>query len=274
MNAVLDRVEPQSQAQEAVTKGPALDITQWAREGRMPLADLMAYADQLQSQGHLQAACNLYGLWLGASQDPRRHVAYFNYGTLLQSNGQSEQAMLAYQAALAIDPQFAQANINLGLTLERLDKSEQALQAWARVVGQRLLSGGPSVELQTTALNHIGRVQEQLKQYVQAEQALEDSLRLNPRQPGVIQHWVHIRQKACKWPVYKALPGISMGEMVRATSPLAMLALTDDPVQQLLTAQSFVGRTYSTKEERLSDGRIYQAQCRLVWNLTSQAPMS
>ena len=29
--------------------------------------------------------------------------------------------------------------------------------------------------------------------------------------------------------------------MLMATSPLAMLALTDDPVQQLLTAHAYVG---------------------------------
>jgi predicted O-linked N-acetylglucosamine transferase (SPINDLY family) len=67
-------------------------------------------------------------------------------------------------------------------------------------------------------------------------------LALNPKQPGVIQHWVHIRQKACKWPVYKELPNISRNEMLMATSPLAMLAMTDDPVQQLLTAHAFVGQ--------------------------------
>lgn len=234
------------------------DLAQLARDGQMSFSELLAYTNELQSLGHPQAACNLYGLWLPASTDPQRHVAYFNYGTLLQSTGQTEQAKLAYQAALALQPHFAQASINLGLTHERLGQNEQALQAWAQVVGQRLLPHAPAVELQITALNHIGRVQEQLRNYLQAEQALEDSLRLNPRQPGVIQHWVHIRQKACKWPVYQELPGIGLGEMLRATSPLAMLALTDDPVQQLLTAQSFVARTYSMKEERLCEGRQYQ----------------
>jgi predicted O-linked N-acetylglucosamine transferase (SPINDLY family) len=83
-------------------------------------------------------------------------------------------------------------------------------------------------------------------------------LALNPKQPGVIQHWVHIRQKACAWPVYKPLPNITQNEMIMATSPLAMLALTDDPVQQLLTAFAFVERTYGFKEEFLSKGREYR----------------
>jgi len=46
--------------------------------------------------------------------------------------------------------------------------------------------------------------------------------------------------------------------MLMATSPLAMLALTDDPVQQLLTAFAFVERTYGFKEEFLSKGCEYK----------------
>lgn len=42
-----------------------------------------------------------------------------------------------------------------------------------------------------------------------------------------------------------------------ATSPLAMLALTEDPLQQLLCSHSFVARTYGLKEEFLSQGKIY-----------------
>jgi predicted O-linked N-acetylglucosamine transferase (SPINDLY family) len=109
----------------------------------------------------------------------------------------------------------------------------------------------------TMALNHIGRVQEELKQYDLAEQALEQSLALDPKQTPALQHWIHIRQKSCAWPVYKSLPNITQNAMLMATSPLAMLALTDDPVQQLLTAFAFVERTYSFKEEFLSKGRVY-----------------
>jgi len=39
--------------------------------------------------------------------------------------------------------------------------------------------------------------------------------------------------------------------MLMATSPLAMLALTDDPVQQLLTAHAYVGRTWGFEMEHL-----------------------
>ena len=222
------------------------------------LDTLFTTCEQLQQAGQAQEALQLYKDWLATSQDANRHMAWFNYGSLQQSTGNPQEAVNAYKECLALQPSFPQALINLGLTLEKMGKREEALQKWAGMVSRRLLKDGPSADMLVLALNHIGRVQEDLKQYDLAEQALEQSLALNPKQPGVIQHWVHIRQKACAWPVYKPLPNITQNEMLMATSPLAMLALTDDPVQQLLTAFAFVERTYGFKEEFLSKGREYR----------------
>ncbi len=223
----------------------------------MNLDGLFEACEQLQKAGQPTQALALYASWLATSQDDNRHMAWFNYGAALQAAGQPLEAIKAYVECLGLQPYFPQALINMGLTLEKLGKRDEALQQWVRLASQRLLKDAPATEFITTAFNHIGRVQEDLKQYDLAEQALKQSLALNPKQPGVIQHWIHIRQKACKWPVYQDLPGISRNDMLMYTSPLAMLALTDDPVQQLLTAHAFVARTYGLKEEFLCKGRAY-----------------
>lgn len=233
------------------------DLIAWVQSGQMPLADAVAHADALHAQGHSQAAVNLYGLWLAHSQDPRKHLVFFNLGSLLQNLGQLASAQAAYEQCLALQPGFAQAAINLGLAHEKLGQPAQAIRVWAGVAAQRYLDDRASAEMTTMALNHIGRLQENLRNYTQALEALEHSLQVNPKQPGVIQHWVHIRQKACEWPVYKDLPGISKNEMLMATSPLAMLALTDDPLLQLLSAHAFVARTYGLKEEWLCQVKRY-----------------
>ncbi len=234
-----------------------LDIVALARSGGMPLATMVSHAEQLQRDGHAQAASNLYALWLAHHEDPRKHLVWFNHGSLLQQLGQSAQAQQAYEQALALAPDFAQARINLGLVLEKQGNTAQAIAAWAHLTGQRYAKDPVDTEMLTAALNHIGRVHENNRDYRQALEALEHSLLVNPKQAGVIQHWVHIRQKACEWPVYKPLPGISKNEMIMATSPLAMLALTDDPLLQLLSAHAFVARTYGLKEERLCKVKQY-----------------
>ena len=223
----------------------------------MQLAELFTTCEQLQQAGQVDEALLTYKTWLDTSTDPNRFMGWFNYGSLLQSTGNTPAAEGAYRQCLAVQPRFPQALINLGLTLEKLGKREEALQQWASLVSQRYLQDAPPSDMITMALNHIGRVQEELKQYDLAEQALEQSLAIDPKQTPALQHWIHIRQKSCAWPVYKPLPNITQNAMLMATSPLAMLALTDDPVQQLLTAFAFVERTYSFKEEFLSKGRQY-----------------
>jgi len=223
----------------------------------MQLAELFTLCEQLQQAGKADEAALTYKTWLDASSDPNRFMGWFNYGSLLQSTGNTQAAEGAYRQCLAVQPRFPQALINLGLTLEKLGKRDEALQQWASLVSQHYLQDAPPTDMITMALNHIGRVQEELKQYDLAEQALEQSLAIDPKQTPALQHWIHIRQKSCAWPVYKPLPNISQNAMLMATSPLAMLALTDDPVQQLLTAFAFVERTYSFKEEFLSKDRVY-----------------
>ena len=218
---------------------------------QLRIDQLFFMAEKLQAEGRAASAIELYQKWLVHTQDSQVDVVLFNYGSLLQSQGHTSQAEAAYRTCIERNPELLQASINLGLILERLGKSDEALETWSRVVAKGYLKKSADQSLQVMALNHIGRLYEQLKKYDLAEQALAQSLHLDPKQAGVIQHWVHIRQKACSWPVYKHLPTVTANEMLMHTSPLAMLSLHDDPVIQLLSAHVFVGRTYGFKEEWL-----------------------
>ena len=229
-----------------------------AKQAQMNLGQLFEYAELLQNAGQQPLVMQLYEVWLAHTKDPNKHMALFNQGSMLQSMGMTEQAQDAYRSCVEWAPRFGQAYINLGLIYEKQGARDRALETWSVLVGMRLLKDPPSNDMLVMALNHIGRVHEDLRQYVLAEQAMAQSLALNPKQKGVIQHWAHIRQKSCKWPVFVPLPGISPHEMLMATSPLAMLAMSDDPVQQLLTAHAFVERTYSFSQEYLSKDRQYR----------------
>ncbi len=255
MNA---RIETSHLTPDAMPSAESAALIDTMAQGRMTQLDLMGHVQHLESLGELRAAANLYALWINHARATDKHFALFNYAGMLQNLQRPQEALAAYEACLALKEEFPQAYINLGLLHEKLGQDAQALQTWLRLVSRKYLDKPPTAEFLTMALNHMGRLQEKLKNYPQAEQALEESLAINPAQPGVIQHWVHIRQKACQWPVYKSLPGITLAEMKRYTSPLAMLALTEDPAEQLLSSQSFVARTYSLHEERLCEGRAYQ----------------
>lgn len=223
----------------------------------MSIDELFKSCEHLQTSGKPREAIALYQAWIKETDSAHKALAMFNLGSLLQSQGDIQGAASTYQQCIEIQPHLSQAHINLGLIYEKLSQPDMALAQWSKVVANKLISESTDNAMQVVALNHIGRVHENKKNYDLAEQALEQSLLINPKQSGVIQHWVHIRQKSCKWPVYKALPKVSRNEMLMATSPLAMLSLSEDPVTQLLCSHAFVGRTYGFKEEFLSQGRHY-----------------
>jgi len=195
MNARIDALMHNPSPETAPSQQP--DLIAWVQSGRMSLAEVVEHADALHAQGHSKAAVNLYGLWLASTDDPRKHLVFFNLGSLLQNLGDLSGAQGAYQQCLLLQPGFAQAAINLGLVHEKLGQAAEAIRVWAGVATQRYLDDRASAEMTTMALNHIGRLQENQRNYTQALEALEHSLQVNPKQPGVIQHWVHIRQKAC-----------------------------------------------------------------------------
>jgi predicted O-linked N-acetylglucosamine transferase (SPINDLY family) len=229
-----------------------------AELGLLRIDQLFQKAKSLDESGMGPIALDLYKAYVSNSKSEKRHMALYNYGALQQANKDIEGAEESYKACIELEPSLGQAVVNLGLLLERSQRKQEALIQWHRISDPPENGLRYDIEMQTMALNHIGRVYENHKQYEFAEKALERSLLLNPKQTGVLQHWIHIRQKSCSWPIYKELAGITHNEMLMATSPLAMLALTDDPVQLLLTAHAFVGRTYGFKEEFLSKGRVYK----------------
>jgi len=198
------------------------------------LAELVTEAQRLQQAGRTDAAVALYQRWLQDAPQPLRHVALFNLGTLLGALQRSTEAEAAYRQAVAVQPDFPHARLNLGHLLERGGQHEAALAEWRAVI-----AAGPAMDLQVHAWNNTGRLLEQLRRYPEAEAALHASLLLEPAQPSVIQHYVHLRQKQCAWPVYQPVGEVGPNRLLQGTSLLAMMGLSDDPALQLLSAVRF-----------------------------------
>ncbi|MBN8504594.1 MAG: acetylglucosamine transferase [Burkholderiales bacterium] len=214
-----------------------------ARSG-LPLGELMSAANALQAKGQLDAAAQLYETWLAQPQaDGHKPVALFNWGTVLGSLRRHEAAEAAYRQALALKPNFAQARLNLAHQCEHLGRHDEALACWREVYeGVTTLDcvGADPQDLQLHAMNNSARLLEQLKRYDESEALMQRSLLLKPTQGDVIQHYVHIRQKQCEWPVHQPLGAVTPNQLLVHTSLLAMLSHSDDPALQLLTAQRFV----------------------------------
>lgn len=208
------------------------------------LESVIAKADALRASGQPLLAAQLYEAWIAVNDTPAKCVALFNLGVLRSDMGDLDGAETAYAEAIALNARFFQARINAGLIAERKRQDIDAVQHWLAVAAFAAQGQADAIPFATIALNHIGRLQEARRHYAAAESALAHSLKLNPAQPDAIQHWVHLRQKQCAWPIYQPILGVTQNQLLAATSPLAMLALHDDPALQWLAAHLFVGRKY------------------------------
>lgn len=193
----------------------------------------------------------LYRQWLlaGGGRNGDGYAAWFNMGVIYAQCGDRASAIVAYQQALVLKPNLNAAAINLGLSLEATGASDAALAVWQG-------SMQPDDE-RTALLNQQGRMLEQLGRLQEAEQLLNRSLRIDSAQPDVIQHWVHLRQKMCLWPIFDEMAGVPVAFARDACGPLAALALTDDVAMQCAAIASWITRKTVACNEQLAPSRPY-----------------
>jgi predicted O-linked N-acetylglucosamine transferase (SPINDLY family) len=210
-------------------------------------------ADRIGANRGDPAAIALYRAWIAANSGGARllHGAWFNLGVELSRAAAPRDAMLAYRSALALKPDFHPAALNLGLLQEQAGETDAALATWDAALQ-------PDAA-RTALLNQRARLLEQIGQLEQAEQTLRTSLLTDPRQPDAIQHWLHIRQKLCLWPVLADdLPGLSRADLLAQSGPLAGLALTDKVDTQRAIAAGWLARKTTPAPERLSPQAGYR----------------
>lgn len=209
-----------------------------ARAGTLDLAELLQHAGVLQAAGRADEAVQLYRAYLGHERSALRHVAAFNLGTVLAQQQRHDEAEAAYRDALALAGGFfAPPRLNLGHQAEKRGDLEGALAQWREVFDA---TPPPELEHRLHALNNSARLLETHKRLPEAEALMRRSLELKADQPDVIQHYVHIRQKQCAWPVHAPVGAVTPSQLLLGTSLLAMMGLSDDPALQLLAAQRFV----------------------------------
>jgi len=211
-------------------------------------------AEALQNNGRWQEAVQMYQKALAGAPGPHTHVYWFNLGVLYGQNNLATDAENAYRSAIYVKPDFIQAWFNLGASVERAGRKPHAITIWQSMLDHPLVTRTKDVDMYIMVLNAMGRIHEELRMFEKAEAFLLESLVTQPDQPKVIQHWVHLRQKQCKWPVYDDVKGVDKGELLKWTSPLAMLSASDDPGMQLATAIRFVHEKVNMRVPTLTSG--------------------
>jgi predicted O-linked N-acetylglucosamine transferase (SPINDLY family) len=228
-----------------------------SRLGRLSFTELLNGMESIAGNTDRRLAVQLYGAWIAACTDPAqpRFAAWFNLGAELVNTGDIDAGINAYRNAVALKPDFHAASLNLGLQLEVKGDLTGALATWAQAL--------QSNDARTALLNQRARLLETNGHLADAERELTISLATEPAQYDVIQHWVHIRQKMCRWPVLAPPPGLTITDLMQDCGPLACLSLMDDVAMQTVITTRWLQRKTPPAAQHLAPAGGYPGHDRI-----------
>jgi predicted O-linked N-acetylglucosamine transferase (SPINDLY family) len=216
------------------------DAISRATARQLPVVELFKTTATLDSIKQPALALEIYKTWIAFNSDNELLFAvYFNYGVALNTAQDRTAAINALRECTRIKPDFQPSYINLGRALEDSGQNGLAVSQWLTLCGNLALVNGESVANKTTALQQIARVLEGANSDAAAEDALKQSLDINVHQPEVIQHWISLRQRQCKWPVVVEWERVSRKQLNAGISSLSLACHADDPMFQLARAYDY-----------------------------------
>jgi len=98
-----------------------------AVKGQLSITDLFGAAAVLQDSGQGPAAIGLYRAWIEHTPSPLIYAACFNLAVVLSNSGDDAGAETVLRKAIAQNPHFVEARLNLGTLLERTGRPVDAL---------------------------------------------------------------------------------------------------------------------------------------------------
>jgi predicted O-linked N-acetylglucosamine transferase (SPINDLY family) len=216
------------------------DAISRATARQLPVVELFKVTATFDSIKQTALALEIYKTWIAFnSDDDLLFAVYYNYGVALNTAQDRTGAINAFRECTRLKPDFQPSYINLGRALEDSGQSGLAVSQWLALCTNLAAVNGESVANKTTALQQIARVLEGANSDPAAEDALKQSLDINVNQPEVIQHWISLRQRQCKWPVVVEWDRVSRKQLNAGISSLSLACHADDPMFQLARAYDY-----------------------------------
>ncbi len=211
-----------------------------ATDRALSVIDLIRATERIRPVDGPAAVLRLYDAWTRHNRDnPLFYAVLFNYSVALMDGGELEQARQCLEQAIALNPEFIPAQINLGRLHERTGAAGAAVLQWSAAVERLAAVSGSAIAHKTTALNQIARVMEDSNQDDVAETMLRQSLDIDRDQREALQHFVALRQRQCEWPVIDPSERVGRDCLVSGMSPLSIAAYADDPMLHLAAAWNY-----------------------------------
>jgi protein O-GlcNAc transferase len=185
-------------------------------------------------------------------KDPADEVALVNLGNCQVALNQPEAALLSFEKALAIRPDYAEALYGRGNILRRRGELEAALASY-----DRALAIAPG---HVGALNNRCIVLEELDRREALIDGYRRLLRVAPEHPYMRGYLVHAQLRCCEWLDYDSGIAQVIGDVragKRADSPFHFLVISDSPADQLQCARTCIADEYPAAAQPVWRGERY-----------------
>jgi len=184
---------------------------------------------------------------------PNYPAGHFARGTVLQAVGLYEEALKSFDEALRLKPDYVEALNNKANLLHTLHRHHEALLCLEQAT--RL---DPEDD---KALGNLGYILTEYKKNALAAEYFAKALAINPYYDYAQGLRAYALLHCCDWTNYEAYrdsirEGISQGR--RVCNPLAFMALSDEPPEQLLCAQIFAQHRFPEDPTPVWQGKIYR----------------
>jgi protein O-GlcNAc transferase len=174
---------------------------------------------------------------------PSNPDAWLNYGKTLSFAIRSyDEALVAFDNAISLEPNYAEAYLNKGATFKELKRFDEAL-----IFAEKALSINPNL---AEAWVNRGFALKELKLYQEVVSSFENALRLNPDIDWILGDLLHAKMKICSWlgfddSLKKIIYTIEADG--RAVTPFTLQALSDNPPLQKKSSEIYSRVKYSHK---------------------------
>ena len=193
----------------------------------------------LREQGKQEEAIEAYNKAIAIKSDDAD--AYNNMGTALQDQHKLEEAIEAYNEALTLKPDYAEAYYNMGNALKEQSKLEEAIEFYNKAIAVKP-DYAESYYNMGTALQEQHKLEEAIEAYNKA-------LTLKPDYEAARTQKLHQQALFCDWDSIAEdvhlIPELGMSE--KDVPPFAFLSLEDSPERHLTRSKIYAKVSFSQK---------------------------
>ncbi|MEY3200943.1 MAG: hypothetical protein RIR70_493, partial [Pseudomonadota bacterium] len=183
---------------------------------------------------------------------PLNPQGHFALATTLQAMGLHEQALIYFDKAIDLKPDYMEAYNNKATLLHSMNRQGDAL-----ISAEAALRACPGDE---KSLNNKGYLLTEYKQYAAAAGIFKQLLEINPDHDYVLGLHAYARLHACDWSDFEAnrtriIEGVRQGK--RVCNPMAFMAISDDAKNARRCAEIFSQHRFPKAPQALWRGETY-----------------